>query len=377
MLSRLGLRLGILGVLLVAGLAWRAGLAAAQTNPAEGGEVFYVVVSSAYARAEPVETSAPVFSLFRGNQLPIADSTPDGQWLLLSGWSGPGWVQADYGITAPAGEPAPELPPLGPVPDLPAGVLPQLSPVAAEYYNYGLSLGNNPAAFSKLGDCNTENGRFLVMFDPPADYRLGEYAYLQPAIDNFSGSFSRVSLAAYSGFSADAVLDPTWADPALCQPGESPLACEFRLHRPSLALVNLGTHSPPTMTEFEDDMRRLIEASLAEGVLPILATKGDDVEGGDRVNTVIRALAAEYQLPLWDLWAAVQPLPAGGLTSDGIHFTFGRSYFDDPWAMSRGWTVRNLTALLSLDTIWTAAGRPGLAEPAAPARSRGLPPLRR
>jgi hypothetical protein len=371
-------RLALLGSVVLAVLGWRVGLAvAAQPTPAEGDQVFYVVVSSAYARAEPSPSSAPVFSLFRGDSLPVTSSSPDGAWLQLAGWSGAGWVQADYGITAPAGDPAPVLPALGPVPALPAGVVPTLSPLAAEYYLNGLARGNNPAAFSKLGDCNTENGRFLVMFDPPTDYRLGEYANLQPVIDNFAGSFSRVSLAAYSGFSADAVLDPTWADPAFCEPGESPMACEYRLHRPSLALVNLGTHSPPTMSEFEDDMRRLIEASLNEGVLPILATKGDDVEGGDRINAVIRALAAEYQLPLWDLWAAVQPLPAGGLTSDGIHFTFGRSYFDDPWAMSRGWTVRNLTALLSLDAVWSAAGRPTTTEVVAKPTSRPLPPLRR
>ena len=45
------------------------------------------------------------------------------------------------------------------------------------------------------------------------------------------------------------------------------------------------------------------------------------------------------------------PLPAAGLSSDGIHFTYGRSYFDDDWAMTRGWTWRNLTALLTLNSV--------------------------
>ncbi len=363
MLSRLSVRLSVLSLLVLAALGARAGLAAAQQPPpAEAGDRFYVVVSSAYARAVPLPSGDPVFSLFRGQDYPVLDVTPDGAWLLLPGWPEPGWVQADYGLVAPAGGPVPALPPLGPVPVVPAGVLPQVSELAAEYYAAGLAQGRNPAAFSKLGDCNTENGRFLVMFDPPQDYRLGEHANLQGVIDHFAGSFSRVSLAADSGFSADSVLNPIWADPVLCQPGESPLACEYRLHTPSLALVNLGTHSAPSMLEFEANLRRLVEASLSEGVLPILATKGDDVEGGQRVNAVIRALAAEYQLPLWDLWAAIQPLPADGLASDGIHFTYGRSYFDDPWAMSRGWTWRNLTALLALDAVWSAVRPPTLSD---------------
>jgi hypothetical protein len=354
MVSRVALRLGVLGLLVLSSLAFRASLALAAPALAEAGDRFYVVVSSAFARAVPLSSGDPVFSLFRGQHYQVVSATPDGDWLLLAGWPESGWVPADFGLTVGATDPAPELPDLGPVPVLPVGVVPQVSELAAEYYAHGLALGRNPAAFSKLGDCNTENGRFLVMFDPPKEYRLGEHRNLQGVIDHFAGSFARVSLAAHSGYSADSVLDPTWADPALCQSGESPMACEFRLHRPSLALVNLGTHSPPSMLDFEASMRRLIETSLASGVLPILATKGDDVEGGDRVNTVIRALAAEYQLPLWDLWAAVHPLPSGGLTSTGIHFTYGRSYFDDPWAMSRGWTWRNLTALLALDAVWSA-----------------------
>jgi len=33
----------------------------------------------------------------------------------------------------------------------------------------------------------------------------------------------------------NAVLAPEWANPAACQPGESPLLCEFRLRKPSVA----------------------------------------------------------------------------------------------------------------------------------------------
>ncbi len=312
--------------------------------------LFIVSVSSAYARQSPDLASTPVFSVFRGQTFTVTGRTSDGEWLQVQGDQVAGWLPDEFG--AVDGAPLPALNPRA-LPRVPAGAIPQrVGAVAREYYEYGLALGRDPAAFSKLGDCNTENGRFLVMFEPPTDYRLGaRYSYLQPTIDYFQGSFARESLAAKSGFSAASLLDPTWADPAFCQAGETPLDCELRVNNPSLALVMLGTHVPGSAAALDASMRRLLDTTLAAGVLPILATKADNVEGDDHVNAVIRALAAEYQLPLWDFWAAVQPLPAAGLSSDGIHFTYGRSYFDDDWAMTRGWTWRNLTALLTLDSV--------------------------
>lgn len=357
-----------LTLLLLAGL-WLAGLrptpASAQTrqpalllravadsvNPASQ---FVVAVSSAYARQSADPASAPVFSVFLGQTYAVIERTSDDAWLLVQGPAAAGWLPQAYGVEAGARLPARDP---NALPRVPAGVIPlRVSAVAQAVYERGLRLGRNPAAFSKLGDCNTENGRFLDMFEAAGDYRLGaRYSYLRPTLARFQGSFARASLAAKSGFSAASLLDPTWADPAFCGAGETPLDCELRINNPSLALVMLGTHIPGRAAELEPTMRRLLDTILAAGVLPILATKADNVEGDGHVNDLIRALAAEYELPLWDFWAAVQPLPAGGLALDGIHFTYGRSYFDDDWAMSRGWTWRNLTALLALDAVLYAA----------------------
>lgn len=354
---------GLLGLLLAA--AARSVPAAAAGGDDDGR--FYITVSSAYAREAPSEASTAVFSIFWGQDYAITQYSADDAWVQINGWGDVyGWLPLSHGTLDGGGLAA--HPPI-PEPNIPLGVVPQVGAVAREYYEYGLSLGNDPAAFSKLGDCNTENGRFLVMFDT-GEYRLGpHFAHLQPVIDHFAGSFERESLAANSGFSPGSVLDPVWANPEFCGRDESPLACEQRLHAPSLALVNLGTHSGASIEAFDSSMRRLIEATLAEGVLPILATKADDVEGDGQVNAVIRDLAEAYGLPLWDFWAAVQPLPAGGLSSDGIHFTYGRSHFDDPWAMTRGWTWRNLTALLALDAVWRGVG----GGPAVPAPVSGVP----
>jgi hypothetical protein len=99
-------------------------------------------------------------------------------------------------------------------------------------------------------------------------------------------------------------------------------------------------------------MRRIIEFSIENGVVPILSTKADNEEGNGIVNATIARLAYEYDIPLWNYWLAVQPLPDHGLQEDGAHITWGPNRFDDPQAMKKGWTVRNLTALLVLDAVW-------------------------
>src|SRR6185295_10286139 len=106
--------------------------------------------------------------------------------------------------------------------------------------------------FSKLGDCMTENPYFLVTF-ADGRYELGPYAGLQTVLDLFhvvparSGDWSQESfatkgLAAASGFNIAGPLGPTWADPKWCRSGESPAACEFRVARPSVALLMFGTN---------------------------------------------------------------------------------------------------------------------------------------
>jgi hypothetical protein len=236
------------------------------------------------------------------------------------------------------------------------GVLPVVSARAQEIYRRGLSLGNDPHAFAKVGDCHSILPFFLAAFDNPSEYRLGEaYTYLQEAIDHFSGSFSRRSQAATVGLNTATILNPAWADRRVCGFDESPLACEYRLHRPSLAFISLGTNGGwQTDAEYEMNMRILIEFSMERGVLPILSTKADNMEGGDRFNQIIVRLAQEYGLPLWHFQLAVQDLPSHGLGEDAFHLTWGQLLFDRPEPLQRGWQVRNLTALQALDTVWRA-----------------------
>jgi hypothetical protein len=143
------------------------------------------------------------------------------------------------------------------------------------------------------------------------------------------------------------------SDPAACTSDESPLACELRLHRPAFAILSLGTNQVWRPEEFEAGMRQILDILLLQNVVPILSTKGDNLEGDHRINRTMACLAQEYEAPLWNFWAAIQPLPHHGLQSDLEHLTYyGKTDFDDPEAMQSAWTIRNLSALQVLDAVW-------------------------
>jgi hypothetical protein len=229
----------------------------------------------------------------------------------------------------------------------------RVSPRTLEIYLHGLDLGNNPQAFSKIGDGGASTVWFLSQYDlGPAYYDLGAYSGLKPVIDYFAGSFGRTSLAAGSGFNTSTILDPTHANELQCDAGESPLDCELRRHRPSFVFFSLGTNQVWYPEIFEKELRIIIERLMERGVTPILSTKADNREGDHHINQIIASLAYEYDLPLWNFWLAVQPLPNHGLQADLEHLTWAGPYFDDPARMQSAWPWRNLTALQTLDAVY-------------------------
>jgi len=235
-------------------------------------------------------------------------------------------------------------------------VVPDISDTIVGIYQRGLELGNDPHSFSKIGDCGSTPSWFLGDFDRGPDfYRLGEYQELETVIKEFRGSFDRTSLAARSGFNASSLFVPLWADRSQCESNETPLACEYRNHRPLIAFIMLGANDVWHPEEFEPQMRKIIEYSIENGVVPILSTKADNQEGDHSINATIAQLAWEYDLPLWNFWLAMQDLPDKGLQEDKVHLTWGRNFFDDPNALNKAWPVRNLTALQTLDALWRKA----------------------
>lgn len=216
----------------------------------------------------------------------------------------------------------------------------------------GMLKGNNPNAFSKVGDCNSTIPAFLVDFDTPSQYDLGEFAPLQETIDYFSGSFSRKSLAAKDGLTSYAALSTLWVDWRDCETYETPLTCEFRVHKPAIAILSFGTNDANGNVDFEIAFRRVVDMTIGNGILPILSTKADNAEGDHSINEVIARVAYEYDLPLWNYWLAVQSLPEKGLRSPE-HLSVSPAGFSNFTGdnLSYGWSMRNLTALQALDIV--------------------------
>jgi len=234
-----------------------------------------------------------------------------------------------------------------------------ISNFVREIYARGLLMGNDPKAFSKVGDCHSTNPYFLADFDlGPNVYNLGDYSELQPTIDYFNGSFGRTSFAVKQGLSTAGVLASLWSDWKQCTSNETPLDCEFRSHNPSFAIISLGTNEAYDVkldkTPFEGRLRQIIEHSIDQGVVPILSTKADNDEGDNYINFVTAKLAVEYDLPLWNFWKAVQAISQHGMRSaDHLTFAPTNSFtdFSRPEYLDYGMQIRNLTALQMLDMI--------------------------
>jgi hypothetical protein len=108
-------------------------------------------------------------------------------------------------------------------------------------------------------------------------------------------------------------------------------------------------------------MERVVADTLSRHIIPVLCTippfHRTGYEGrGRELNSIIAAVAQEYDIPLLDYWMTLQNLPNEGLGPDGVH----PSSAPDPVDFTAdnllyGNTVHNLTALQALDAIWHLA----------------------
>lgn len=253
-------------------------------------------------------------------------------------------------------------------PGAPAGVIPSIGGSVREIFQRGQGLGNDATVFSKVGDSITATDLFL---DPIGHgiYDLGGYGYLQPVIDYFSQtglvdhfSFANTSMAARSGWTSSDLVNIYIRASSLCRQGESPLECEYRVNRPIVALIMIGTNdlNGTSSGVYRSNLERIVEISIDMGVIPVLSTIPDllNLPNSGRVasfNRIIRSIADEYGVPLWDYWLALQGLPNRGISGDNIHpsdASTGRSADFTEEGLRYGYNMRNLTALMVLDTIW-------------------------
>jgi hypothetical protein len=306
--------------------------------------------------------------------LTIIGRTADNVWLQVMTPSGTeGWVAAEFlNVTAVDLN---QVKITGEVVEAPAAAMSSNSVVSGVSSNArvifldGLAKGNLPHSFTRVGDSITAAPQFLTAIGS-GNYSLGQYGYLADAISFFSGPngrganpFSASSLAANNGWGTTSILNPGNADPNVCRSGETPLECEYRLVKPSVALIMVGTNDSGGLDigTFQTNLQIMVETSINMGVIPVLSTippKHYNPATDSRVNDfnqVIIATARGYDIPLWDYGLAMRNAPGEGLAPDGVHPSSppdGSNTIFDEEHLSYGFPIRNLTALQVLYALW-------------------------
>ncbi|MBI5671435.1 MAG: hypothetical protein HZC41_25875 [Chloroflexi bacterium] len=244
------------------------------------------------------------------------------------------------------------------------------TPAVHDIFTRGQQFGNRANVFTKVGDSNTTNGDFLQPLGMKGDFcELGPYADLQETINFFSvpptpdeaNSFVRQSVAAKEGLSSAAALDPFWAGEG-CEPNEGPLACEYRLIKPGVAVMMLGLMDVryKHAESFRTNIEKVIQLSIDHGVIPVLTTiivlpdqERLSFDDSIRINNHMLDMADQYGVPVINLWAAVQSLPDYGIGPDRTHLKarLGEFCSFDGAEQELGGTLRNLLTLQALDEL--------------------------
>lgn len=319
-------------------------------------------------RAAPSVESAILDLLPPGSPLDVIGRTQDSRWLAVRTQDGKaGWVWSEYLIVYI------DLAPVCVVNE--SNVLSSCAEFGADVainivqtYQRGQSLGNRPDTFAKVGDSITESTNFLHPIGVGM-YNLGSFTDLQAVINHFAAgrigsdnSFTRNSAAAGVGWAAASVLDSHFTDSAECLPDEIPLDCEYRIVRPSIALIMFGTNDVGYQAPevFRANIDRIVRTSVERGVIPILSTipyRADYEDAVRRFNAIITEVAFAHYIPLWDYGSAMDNLPDRGLSFDGVHPSEGPRGYDGAANfasenLNYGYVIRNLTALQMLNAVW-------------------------
>lgn len=335
-------------------------------------------------RRQPNLEAEVIVTLAALTPLTVVGRTSDSAWMevrtpfLEWGWVSAEWLELSINLadipviwTADEADPGDGPSPAEGTTASPPESYPHVSGVTdhlGEIYQLGQTLGNGANVFSKIGDSITVNAGFLNSFGT-RHYGLHDYAYLEAVVAHYESGWARthnpfanVSLAAEVGWSSLNILDPGRADPHYCREAETPLECEYRHVKPSLAVIMLGTNDVPGISTmaYEASMREIIEISLEKGIIPVISTIPPMHRAGmeARVSTfngILAALALEYEIPLVDYWAALQSLPNQGIGSDGVHPTRAPGLEDGHLSTTNlryGIPMRNLVTLQALDAIW-------------------------
>ncbi|MEQ8677731.1 MAG: hypothetical protein RLP44_04025 [Aggregatilineales bacterium] len=242
-------------------------------------------------------------------------------------------------------------------------VIPQISDDMRMVYALGQSLGNRSETITKIGDSLSVSSIYLTPMWR-TDHRLGAYDYLADPIAYFGESTRHESVASRIGLNTSSIFDPMWADQVLCNADESPLLCEYRLTRPSIAFIMFGPNdvvSNMTVEGYESQMRVLVEITLDVGIIPVLSTFSTHPQSrwwdkSMAFNLALVDIAADYDVPIMNLWSAARALPNYGLAGDNIHMMHGTyEYFNFTTGHEAtvGISLQNLVSLATLYELYT------------------------
>jgi lysophospholipase L1-like esterase len=284
------------------------------------------------------------------------------------------WVDDPFSLTPPAAAPAPSENTSPAAAPISSNVISGITSTARRIFQAGQALGNRANIFSKVGDSITVSPYFLFPIGW-GTYNLRGHSSLQRVVNFFragdaregNNSFANPSLAAYNGITTSGILDPNNAWAQVCQAGETPLECEYRIVRPSVALIMLGTNDVVSLSpdDYRSNLSRIVQITVDRGIIPVLSlipTRTGYESSIPTFNLIIADVARSFDTPLWNYPAALSGLDNAGL-GDGIHPSAPPGSAGDysPAAdftadnLRYGYTVRNLTALQVLDAVWRRA----------------------
>lgn len=343
-------------------------ISALATQPARAhaqAPAFLATWQNAYFRSAPSVNAPRVAPLVQGARFDVVARSEDSQWVALAAPGFQAWLPAGFGEVAGDLRAVPSVKPALPAYGKNANTAPLpgwivVPPRAKALLRQAAQAGRDPRMFTIAGDSNSTWQRGIGRI-AAGIYDFGPREHLRGVVARFDPSFARVSKAVGGGYRAADMADLELAAATGCLPGEGVFACELRESNASVVFIQLGTGDKFTWREFEANLRAMIDLALVQSAVPVLVTKADDMEsiqGGasfNFINDTLRALAAEYQLPLVDFHAASRDLatapnpelPKRPFTQFGLHDEWGY-YFH---LTDEGFALKVLGQLHMLDAL--------------------------
>jgi hypothetical protein len=222
----------------------------------------------------------------------------------------------------------------------------------------------NPGIFSVVGD--TPPGQFMRdLADSDGNFEgLGDASQLSDVVFYYAtatlpvGGNSFLSggvLASDATWRIADLLNPALANPSVCQPDETPLACELRANQPSIVFIIVGRNDIIANTpvdQFEANLVTVIQTTIQSGAIPILTTVPGDPAAYPNLNdynVAIARAALDRNLPLINVWLKMTEVGPSTVNPDLTLTTSGQGDQFTPQQLNTyGVPNRNLLALRTL-----------------------------